>query len=431
MQKRKRRLVKLKKVFMDYQSGMPVDPLVFEAMKPYFTEHFGNPLSLHYLSEPVKEALTNAKEKVAELINAENPEKEIIFTSGGTESINLAIKGVALRNKSEGNHIITSKIEHMATLNTCKFLMKEGFNITFLPVDEHGTVDIEALKEEITDKTILISIMYTNNEIGTIEPIKEIGEIAKDKKIYFHTDAVAAAGKILIDVQEENIGLMTLSSNDIYGPKGMGALYVNKRVKIAPIIHGGGQERGLRSGTENMPGIVGFGKATELAKQNMEEEIKHTTKLRDTLIKNILEKIERAYLTGHPVKRLPTNASFRFDGIEGESILLKLSQNGIVTSTGSACASQTLEPSHVLLATGLNHVQAHGSLLLTLSKWSTEEDVNYVLEKLPKIVSNLREISPLWQMIVQGIDLESKMQEWMKRSKEEEEEHHHHDEHGL
>lgn len=418
----------MKRVFMDYQSGMPIDPLVFETMKPYFTEYFGNPLSLHYLSEPVKEALTNAREKVAELINAETPEKEIIFTSGGTESINLAIKGVAFRNKSEGNHIITSQIEHMATLNTCKSLMKEGFNITFLPVDEHGTVDIEALKEEITDKTILISIMYANNEIGTIEPIKEIAEIAENKKIYFHTDAVAAAGKTPIDAQEEKIGLITLSSNDIYGPKGIGALYVNKRVKIAPIILGGGQERGLRSGTENIPGIVGFGKAAELTKKNMEEERKHTEKLRDMLIKNILEKIKRSYLTGHPEKRLPNNASFRFDGIEGESIVLKLSQNGIVAATGSACASQTLEPSHVLRATGLNHVQAHGSLLLTLSKWNTEEDINYLLEHLPKTISTLREMSPVWQMIVQGVNLEEKMKEWMK---EEEEEEHHHEEEEL
>jgi len=416
----------MKRVFMDYQSGMPLDPLVFETMKPYFTEHFGNPLSLHYLSEPVKEALINAREKVAELINAETPEKEIIFTSGGTESINLAIKGVASRNKNEGNHIITSQIEHMATLNTCKSLMKEGFNITFLPVDKHGTVDIEALKEEITDKTILISIMYANNEIGTIEPIKEIVEIAEDKKIYFHTDAVAAAGKIPIDAQQEKIGLITLSSNDIYGPKGVGALYVNKRVKIAPIILGGGQERGLRSGTENIPGIVGFGKAAELAKKNMKEEGKQIEKLRDILIKNILEKIERSYLTGHPEKRLPNNASFRFDGIEGESIVLKLSQNGIVAATGSACASQTLEPSHVLRATGLNHVQAHGSLLLTLSKWNTEEDVNYLLENLPKTISTLREMSPVWQMIEQGVDLEEKMKEWMQGEEE-----HHHDEEEL
>ncbi|MEX2737997.1 MAG: cysteine desulfurase family protein [Candidatus Wukongarchaeota archaeon] len=415
---------------MDYQAGMPIDPIVFETMKPYFTENFGNPSSLHYLSQPVKEALTNARQKIAELINAETPKKEIIFTSGGTESINMAIKGAALRNKNEGNHIITSSIEHMATLNSCKSLMKEGFNITFLPVDEHGIVDIESLKEAITDKTILISIMYANNEIGTIEPIKEIGEIAGDKKIYFHTDAVAAAGKIPIDVQEENIGLMTLSSNDIYGPKGVGALYVNKRVKVTPIIHGGGQERGLRSGTENIPGIVGFGKAAELAKENMEDEIKHTTELRDMLIKNILEKIERSYLTGHFVKRMPNNASFRFDGIEGESIVLKLSQKGIVASTGSACASQTLEPSHVLRATGLSHVEAHGSLLLTLSKWNTVEDVNYLLEEVPKIVSGLREISPLWQMIVQGVDLESKMQEWMEGMKEEEH-HHHHDENSL
>jgi cysteine desulfurase len=379
---------------MDHAAGMPVDPRVFEAMKPYFLENYGNPSSSHSLGTNARNALMESREKVARLIGAESP-KEVIFTSGGTESNNLAIKGVAYRNKDKGNHIITTTIEHISVINICKHLQKQGFETTYLPVDKQGIVDLERLKDKITERTILISVMYANGEIGTIQPIKEIGKIAHENQSYFHVDAVAAAGKTPINAQEENIDILSISSNDMYGPKGVGALYIKKGTRIQPVIQGGGQERGLRSGTENIPGIVGMGKAAEIAQEEMVVEGRRLTKLRDKLIKGVLNTIERSYLNGHPTKRLPNNANLRFSYIEGESLILGLDMLGIQVSSGSACTSKTLEPSHVLLAIGLAHEKAHGSLVFTMGKQNSEEDVNYVLEVLPGVVRRLRAMSPL------------------------------------
>jgi len=384
----------LRKVYMDHVAGMPLDPRVFEAMKPYFIENYGNPSSSHSFGANARNALTEAREKVARLIGAEKPE-EVIFTSGGTESNNLAIMGVAYRNKDKGNHIITATTEHMSVINICKHLQKQGFEITYVPVDKQGMVNPEKLKDEITDKTILISVMYANGEIGTIQPIREIGKIAHENQTYFHVDAVAAAGKVPINVEEKNIDLLSISSNDIYGPKGVGALYIKRGTKIQPVIQGGGQERGLRSGTENIPGIVGMGKAAKIAQEEMVTEGRRLTQLRDKLIKGVLDTIERSYLNGHPTKRLPNNANLRFSYIEGESLILSLDMLGIQVSSGSACTSKTLEPSHVLLAIGLAHEEAHGSLVFTLGKQNSEEDVDYMLEVLPGVVKRLRAMSPL------------------------------------
>ncbi len=379
---------------MDHAAGMPVDLRVFEAMKPYFTGNYGNPSSSHSFGASARNALMESREKVARLVGAEKPE-EIIFTSGGTESNNLAIKGVAYRNEKKGNHIITTTIEHISVINICKSLQKQGFEITYVPVDKHGTVDSDRIKDEITDATILISMMYANGEIGTVQPIREIGKIAQDNQIYFHVDAVAAAGKVPINVEEENINLLSISSNDMYGPKGMGALYIKKGTRIQPVTQGGGQERGLRSGTENIPGIVGIGKAAEIAQEEMVAEGIRLSQLRNKLIKGVLDTIERSYLNGHPTKRLPSNANLRFSYIEGESLILGLDMLGIQVSSGSACTSKTLEPSHVLLAIGLAHEKAHGSLVFTMGKQNSEEDVNYVLEVLPSVVKRLRAMSPL------------------------------------
>ena len=302
---------------MDHAAGMPVDPRVFEVMKTGFIENYGNPSSSHSFGASARNALTESKEKVARLIGTEKPE-EVIFTSGGTESNNLAIKGVAYRNKDRGNHIITTTIEHISVINICKHLQKQGFEITYLPVDEQGRVDPEKLRDEITDKTILTSVMYANGEIGTIQPIRDIGKIARENQIYFHVDAVAATGKVHINVEEENIDLLSISSNDMYGPKGVGALYIKKGTRIQPVTQGGGQERGLRSGSENIPGIVGMGKAAEIARERIAVEGKRLQWLRDKLIKGVLDTIERSYLNGHPTKRLPSNANLRFSYIEGE-----------------------------------------------------------------------------------------------------------------
>jgi len=379
---------------MDHAAAMPVDLRVFEAMKPYFTGNYGNPSSSHSFGASARNALMESREKVARLVGAEKPEG-IIFTSGGTESNNLAIKGVAYRNEKKGNHIITTTIEHISVINICKRLQKQGFEITYVPVDKQGMVDPEKLKDEITDKTILISVMYANGEIGTIQPIREIGKIAQENQIYFHVDAVAAAGKIPINVKEENINLLSISSNDMYGPKGIGALYIKKGTRIQAVTQGGGQERGLRSGTENIPSIVGMGKAAEIGQEEMVAEGRRLSRLRDKLIKGVLETIERSYLNGHPTKRLPNNANLRFSYIEGESLILGLDMLGIQVSSGSACTSKTLEPSHALLAIGLAHEEAHGSLVFTMGKQNSEEDVNYVLEVLPGVVKRLRAMSPL------------------------------------
>jgi len=384
----------LRKVYMDNGAGMPLDSRVFEAMKPYFFEDYGNPSSSHSFGNSARNAIAASREKVAQLVAAEKPQ-EVIFTSGGTESNNLAIKGVAYRNREKGNHIITTAIEHISVINICKFLQKQGFEVSYVPVDKQGVVDLEKLEAAINDRTILISVMYANGEIGTIQPIREIGKVAHENQVYFHVDAVAAAGKVPINVKEENIDLLSISSNDMYGPKGVGALYIKKGTKVQPIIQGGGQERGLRSGTENIPGIVGMGKAAEIAKRKMEAEGKRLTRLRNKLIKGVLDKIDYSFLNGHPTERLPSNANLRFSYIEGESLILGLDMYGVQVSSGSACTSKTLEPSHVLLAIGLAHEEAHGSLVFTMGKQNSEEDVDYVLEVLPDVVKRLRALSPL------------------------------------
>jgi cysteine desulfurase len=379
---------------MDNGAGMPLDVKVFESMKPYYFEDYGNPSSSHSSGNKAKEALAEAREKVAKLVGAEKPQ-EMVFTSGGTESNNLALKGAAFRNLRKGNHIITTSVEHISIVNICKYLQRQNYEITCIPVDKQGLVDLKKLESAITEKTILISAIYANGEIGTIQPIKEIGKLAQEHNLIFHVDAVAAAGKVPIDVKEEKIELLSLSSNDLYGPKGVGALYIKKGTKIQPIIQGGGQENGLRSGTENIPGIVGMGKAAELALKNMNSESKRLTQLREKLIKTVLEKIQHSFLNGHPTKRLPNNANLRFSYIEGESLILGLDMYGIQVSSGSACTSKTLEPSHALLAIGLAHEEAHGSLVFTLGKQNTEEDVDYVTEILPDVVKRLRALSPL------------------------------------
>lgn len=379
---------------MDHGSASPVDARVLEAMLPYFDKDIGNPSSLHSSGRKAKRELEGARQKVADLINAPNP-KSLVFTSCATESNNLALRGAALRYKDKGNHIITTSIEHMSVMNTLKDLQRSGFEVTYVPIDKDGLVNAEQVKNAITDKTILISVMYANGEIGTVQPVREIGEIASDKKILFHVDGTAAVGKVPIDAEKEHIDLLTISSNDMHGPKGAGALYIKQGVRLMPFMLGGGQEFGMRSGSENIPGIVGMGKASELAQKEMVEEGERLIKLRDRLIDNIL-KMEYTYLTGHRTKRLPNNASFRFSFIEGESIILQLNDLGITASTGSACSSKTLEPSHVLIATGLRHEEAHGSLLLTLGRSNTEEDVDYVIDSVPKIVAKLRALSPLY-----------------------------------
>ncbi len=386
-----------KYVYMDNAATTRVKKEVLEEMLPYFTENYGNPSSIYTLGSKSKNAIEIARERVAKAINADP--KEIFFTAGGSEADNWAIKGVAFANRNKGNHIITSKIEHHAVLHTCEYLERQGFKVTYLDVDEYGIVDLEQLKEAITEDTILITIMFANNEIGTIQPIKEIGQIAKEHGIYFHTDAVQAVGHIKIDVDELNIDLLSMSAHKFYGPKGVGALYIRKGVKIDSLITGGGQERSRRAGTENVPAIVGMGKAIELAYENLEENNEKLIRLRDRLIKKVFDNIDYVRLNGHPTKRLPGNVNLCFEFIEGESMLLSLDMEGIAASSGSACTSGSLEPSHVLLAIGLPHEIAHGSLRLTLGDYNTEEEVDYVVEKLTEIVSRLREMSPLYEKV--------------------------------
>jgi len=380
-------------VYLDHSATTPVDQKVLEVMLPFFSMDFGNPNSLHAWGRKARQAVDQARDEVSRLINAEP--SEIIFTGGGSEADNIAIKGVALAKKDKGRHIITSAIEHHAVLDTCKWLEKEGFDITILPVDEYGTIRPEELRKAIRPDTILVTIHFANNEIGTVQPIEQLGNICREQDVLFHTDAVQAAGHIPIDVKKLPIDLMTMAAHKMYGPKGVGALYIKKGVKIVPLIHGGGQERGLRSGTENTAGIVGFGKAAALASDRLAKgEPEKERNLRDRLIDGILEKIEDAMLTGHRTERLPFHASFCFHYIEGESLLLRLDALGIGASSGSACTSGSLEPSHVLLAIGLPHEIAHGSLRLTLGKDTSEEDIDYVLENLPKVVESLRVMSP-------------------------------------
>ena len=379
---------------MDHAAGKPVDSRVAEAMLPYMKTFYGNPSSLHQFGQEARKALEDARTKIAELVNAERKES-IIFTSGATESNNMAIKGVANRNKDRGTRIITSSIEHMSVVNTCKFLTTKGFEAVFLPVDNYGFVKLESLEKELTDKTVLISIVYANGEIGTIQPMKEISKIVHSKNAYLHVDATAACGQVPIDIKEEGIDLLTISSNDMYGPKGIGALYIKEGIRVEPLLHGGGQERGLRSGTENLPSIVGFGKAAEIAKNEMQPEGERLIRLRDRLIDGLLKPIPYSFLNGHPTRRLPDNVSVRYSFIEGESMLLSLDMMGVAASSGSACTAKTLEPSHVLLAIGLKHEEAHGSLMFTLGRQNTEEEVDYVVSLMPSIVKRLRAISPL------------------------------------
>jgi len=382
-------------IYMDHSATTYVRKEVVEAMAPYHTEHFGNPSSIYRIARESKKAVDAARAQVAKALGAD-PD-EIYFTSGGSESDNWAIKGIAWANRKKGNHIITSKIEHHAVLHTCQYLEHEGFTVTYLPVDKTGLVDPAELEKAITDKTVLISIMYANNEIGTIEPIAELGAIARKHDVLFHTDAVQAVGNIPIDVKAQNIDLLSLSAHKFYGPKGTGGLYIRKGIKIHNLIHGGGQERRHRAGTENIAGIVGLGKAIELATADIEGHNRKIQALRDRLCKGILATIPHAYLNGHPEMRLPGNINISFEFIEGESMLLWLDDEGICASTGSACTSGSLEPSHVLLATGLPVEVSHGSLRLTLGNVNTVEDVDFVLEVLPKVVSRLREMSPLFK----------------------------------
>jgi cysteine desulfurase len=383
---------------MDYAATTFVRQEVLDEILPYFKDNFANPSSLYNFAEVNRSAIKLARQRVAKVINSD--ENEIYFTSGGSESDNWAIKGIAFANKSRGNHIITSQIEHHAVLNASKFLEKNGFSVTYLPVDSDGFINIEDLKNAITEKTILVSIMFANNEVGTIEPISEIGKICREKGIYFHTDAVQAVGHLPVDVKSMNIDLLSMSGHKFYGPKGVGVLYIRKGVKIDNLIDGGSQERGKRAGTENVSGIVGLGKAIEIAGQELDFEANRLKILRDKLIDGILNKVPKARLNGpRGDKRLPNNVNFSFVGVEGETLLFDLNDAGVFVSTGSACASGSLEPSHVLLSIGLSHEVAHGSVRMTLGLNTTEEDVDYVIDVLPKIVERRRGMSPLWNQI--------------------------------
>ncbi len=387
-------IVLSKRIYLDHSATTPVKPEVVTAMLPYFTEIFGNPSSIHGFGQDARNSVSTSREVIAKFINASAD--ELYFTGGGSESDNWAIRGVAHAYKAKGNHIITSTIEHHAVLHTCEALEKEGFEVTYLPVDADGKIDLAALEAAIKETTTLITIMAINNEIGTIQPIAEIGALAKSKNVLFHTDAVQALGNIALDVKSMNIDLMSMSSHKIYGPKGVGALYIKKGVKIKNLIEGGAQERKRRAGTENVPGIVGFAKAVEISSETFEAHVNHLTVLRDRLMKGILEQVPYVKLNGHPTDRHPGNVNVCFEFIEGESLLLSLDLVGIAGSSGSACTSGSLDPSHVLMAIGLIHEIAHGSLRLTIGDSTTEEEVDYTIEKLIEIVARLRSYSPLF-----------------------------------
>lgn len=392
-------------IFMDYHSTTPVDPNVLEEMIPYFTQDFGNAASRnHAFGWKAEEAVEHSRERIGSLINCDP--KEIIFTSGATESNNLALKGVAEMYAEKGDHIITCVTEHKAVLDTCKRLEKLGKRVTYMPVDHYGQINLDDLRKEITDKTILISIMFANNEVGTLQRVNEIGKIAKEKGVLFHSDAVQAVGKIPVDVQAMNVDLMSLTAHKLYGPKGIGALYVRKkgpRVRLVAQMDGGGHERGMRSGTLNVPGMVGFGKACEIAQQVMPEESKRLTGLRDKLRLGIEKELDEVYLNGHPTERLPNNLNMSFAYVEGESLLMGM--DDIAVSSGSACTSATLEPSYVLKALGVGEDLAHTSIRFGLGRFNTEEEVDYVMNKVISNVKRLREMSPLYEMAKEGIDL--------------------------
>jgi len=383
----------MQRIYLDHAATTPTHPEVVKAMLPFFSDTFGNPSSIYSYGQEAKGAVEEARTRVAELIGARD--EEIVFTSGGTEADNFALKGVVYANEHKGSHVITSSIEHHAVLETCKSLERSGFKITCLPVDKYGLVDPDDVKKAITSKTILISVMHANNEVGTIEPVEEIGRIAREAGICFHTDAVQTAGHIPVNVDKLRVDLLSISGHKFYGPKGVGALYVRKGIKLASFMHGGEQEKRHRAGTENVPAIVGLGKAVELAGQEMGKEAERLTHLRDKLIEGLGEKIDRIRLNGHPTRRLPNNVNVSIDFVEGESMLLNLDLEGICASTGSACSSSNLEPSHVLLALGVPAEQAHCSLRFTLGRENTEADIGRVLEVLPGIVAKLRAMSPL------------------------------------
>ncbi|MCL2010818.1 MAG: cysteine desulfurase NifS [Synergistaceae bacterium] len=387
----------VKNVYLDYAATTPVDPEVFEAMSPYFTETFGNPSSIYSFSSRSRAAIEKARGQAAAALNA-LPE-EIFFTGSGTEADNWALKGAVKKLRSRGGHIITAKIEHHAILHTCEYLEKnEGVKVTYLPVDGEGRIRMEDLEAAMTDETILVSVMFANNEIGTIQPVKAIGELCRERGVLFHTDAVQAAALLDIDVRELSIDMMSISAHKMYGPKGVGALYLRKGVKLENFVHGGGQERGRRAGTENIAGIAGMGFAMEQMKARLPREKPRLCALRDRLIDGILKAVPRAKLNGAAKdERLPNNTNFSFIGIEGETLLLDLDAKGIYASSGSACTSGSLDPSHVLMAIGLTHEQAHGSLRMSMGRHTTDEHVDYVLETLPDIVAKRREMSPIWE----------------------------------
>jgi cysteine desulfurase len=389
----------MRRIYLDHSATTPVDLEVATLMMTYYTEKYGNPSSVHGFGREAKQALEEARRQVAELIGA--TPQEVTFTSGGTEADNLAILGTAEAMRKKGKHLITSAIEHHAVLETCEYLAKNGFELTVIPVDSEGIVSVEDVRKAVRPDTILISVMHVNNEVGAIQPIVEIGNMAKELGITFHVDAVQSLGKLPINVKEMNIDLLTVSSHKIYGPKGVGALYIRKGIRVVPMAHGGGQEKKRRSGTENTPGIIGFGKACELAGQRMADDTEHQTKLRDKLMNGILERIEYVKVNG-PLgeKRLPNNVNVSIRFVEGESLLLSLDMQGIAASSGSACTSGSLDPSHVLLAMGLVHEIAHGSLRFSLGRQNTEEEIDYVLEQLPKIVERLRMMSPLYDQVI-------------------------------
>ena len=383
----------MKRIYLDHAATTPTHPEVVEAMLPYFSDAFGNPSSIHSFGQESKAAVEETRDRVAALIGARS--EEIVFTSGGTEADNFAVKGIAYASEGKGNHIITTAIEHHAVIEPCKFLARRGFEVTYIPVDSYGVVNPEDIREAITGRTILISVMHASNEVGTIEPIAEISRVARERGVYFHTDAVQTVGHIPVDVDELGVDLLSMSAHKLYGPKGVGALYIRKGTRIMPFLHGGEQERGRRASTENVAGIVGFGKAVEIARRGMDEEVKRLTRLREELIAGLFERIDHIRLNGHPSQRLPGNVNVSIEFVEGESMLLNLDLEGIAASTGSACSSGNLEPSHVLQAMGLSHELCHGSLRFSLGRGTTEEDIERVLATLPQIVARLRSISPL------------------------------------
>jgi cysteine desulfurase len=407
-----------RRVYMDYAAACPVDPRVLETMMPYYADKFGNPSSLHSYGREPRKALEDARVKVASLFNAKRKE-EIVFTSNGTESSNIGIKGVAMRMKGEGKHIVTSSIEHISVLNIMKYLEKNGFEVSYVKPTNDGFIEVADIERALRTDTVLASIMYANNEVGTIQHVDEIGKLLEEKDIFFHVDGVAAAGKIPIDVQRSKIDLLSVSSNDMYGPKGAGALYVRDGTRIEAVNQGGGQERGYRSGSEDIPAIVGFGKAAELAKAELEEESRRMIALRDKLIKGILTGVEDSFLNGHPTRRLPNNANFRFRYVEGESMLLNLDMMGVSVSSSSPCTSKSLLPSHVLLACEIPTEEAQSAVQFTLGRSNTEMDVDFVLEVLPGIIKKLRAMSPFSQR---------NLEEMRSTAGHREEEHHHIDE---